>query len=127
MSEKMCETCKYEHVEFLQAPCVNCGGYYKWEPKEGADAPDPFRASVEAVAAELVDLLCRKQADYGPGNISAFGEKGVVVRMNDKMERLKRLVWGEKEPANESVEDSYKDLANYSVIALLLRRGRWPK
>jgi hypothetical protein len=132
VSERNCSTCRYGRQVVGSAPCVTCGGsrtgvYMAWEPITAPFVDDPFRASVEAIAAELVDLLCRKQADYGPGNINAFGEKGVVVRMNDKMERLKRLVWGDKEPANESVEDSYKDMGNYAIIALMVRRGVWPK
>ncbi len=38
-------------------------------------------------AVELVQLMDRKQQDYGPRNIDEFGILGVVVRMNDKMER----------------------------------------
>lgn len=43
------------------------------------------------VALENVQLLDKKQRDYGPHNISAFGLFGVVVRMNDKNERFKNL------------------------------------
>jgi hypothetical protein len=65
-----------------------------------------------------------KRQDYGSGNISAFGEFGVIVRLNDKMERLKNL---NKMPSvkNESIEDTYQDIANYAVIALLIRRNLW--
>jgi hypothetical protein len=74
-------------------------------------------------------LMDRKQQDYGPKNIAGFGTFGVLVRMNDKFERLKTL-FGKgkvrKRARNESVEDSLRDLANYAVIALLLERGEWP-
>jgi len=30
-------------------------------------------------------------------------------------------------PEHESFEDSFKDLANYAIIALLVLRGKWDK
>ena len=66
-------------------------------------------------------LLVRKHEDYGPGNILAFGNLGVLVRMNDKVERLKHLSKSGKEPKNETIEDTLRDIANYAVIALMLR------
>lgn len=74
---------------------------------------------------ECAVLLDKKNRDYGPGNISAFGEKGVLVRSNDKIERLKTLLWGDKHPVHEKVEDSWMDLCNYGCIGLLCHRGEW--
>lgn len=79
-------------------------------------------------ALQNIQLINRKQQDYGPKNISAFGSFGVLVRMNDKFERLKHI-FGKKRrrPMNESIRDSFRDLANYATIALVLEEGRWPK
>jgi hypothetical protein len=77
------------------------------------------------VFCECAILLDQKNRDYGPGNISAFGEKGVIVRLNDKVERLKTLVWGDKHPEHEKVSDTWLDIANYGVIGLLCHRGEW--
>lgn len=74
---------------------------------------------------ECAVLLDEKNRDYGPGNISAFGEKGVIVRLNDKVERLKTLVWGDKHPEHEKVSDTWLDIANYGVIGLMCHRGEW--
>lgn len=74
---------------------------------------------------ECAILLDKKNRDYGPGNISAFGEQGVIVRLNDKVERLKTLVWGGKNPEHEKVSDTWLDVANYGVIGLLCHRGDW--
>jgi hypothetical protein len=40
------------------------------------------------------------------------------------MERLKNL---NKMPSvkNESIEDTYQDIANYAVISLMIRRNLW--
>ena len=76
------------------------------------------------VCCENIQLMDKKQQDYGSNNISAFGEFGVIVRLNDKMERLKNL---NKMPSvkNESIEDTYQDIANYAVISLMIRRNLW--
>ena len=93
---------------------------------------------------EDIKLFDKKQHDYGPQNIAAFGEKGVLVRTNDKMARLVNLLWTRPttaikgatfipegseivavEPLNESIEDSWRDLSIYGVIARLCRKGLW--
>lgn len=81
---------------------------------------------------ELQALHDKKQADYGTGadpfaNIRASEQFGIpawlgaIVRANDKVSRLQAFARKGK-LANESVEDSLRDLAVYSVIALLLYR-----
>lgn len=74
---------------------------------------------------EAAILLDRKNRDYGPGNISAFGEKGVVVRLSDKIERLKTLVWNDKAPEHEKVSDTWLDVTNYGIIGLMCHRNLW--
>lgn len=76
------------------------------------------------ICCENIQLMDKKQQDYGSNNISAFGEFGVIVRLNDKMERLKNL---NKMPSvkNEAIEDTYQDIANYAVISLMIRRNLW--
>ena len=79
------------------------------------------------IAAECVRLLDEKQKDYGPGNISRFGVKGLSVRLYDKVERLANLLVDRNEsPKNESLEDTFKDIANYGLIGLMLLRDEWP-
>ena len=74
---------------------------------------------------EAAILLDKKNRDYGPGNISAFGEKGVIVRLNDKIERLTTLVWNDRSPEHEKVSDTWLDVTNYGIIGLLCHRGEW--
>jgi hypothetical protein len=74
-------------------------------------------------------LMERKQLDYGPHNIAKFGSTGCLMRMSDKMERLIHLmnVTGRKKKViNESITDSYRDFANYGIIALMVEEGKWP-
>lgn len=86
------------------------------------------RAAIREVLP-LMQLMDRKQQDYGSSNISINGELGVMVRCQDKVSRLKNLLGkelrGETDVNNEGIEDSWSDLANYGVIGLLLRKGVW--
>jgi hypothetical protein len=77
-------------------------------------------------ALENVCLLDKKQLDYGSRNISDFGPLGVVVRINDKFQRLKTLLGKRRKPKNESIEDSFRDLSNYGIIGAMTHKGEWP-
>ena len=68
---------------------------------------------------EMVELLCRKQYDYGHNNISNFGIIGVAIRMCDKIARIENLQ-KRATPSNESIIDSYLDLVGYSMIVVML-------
>ena len=72
--------------------------------------------------AELFDS---KQHDYGPANISMFGEYGVLVRLNDKLQRLINLQKKADAPANESIEDTWRDIGGYGFIGEMLHAGEW--
>lgn len=84
------------------------------------------------IVEEMKALHEKKAADYGLGKdvlancrgSTDFGMPawvGVAMRMNDKMTRLKSFAQ-KGTLANESVEDSLIDLANYAVLALILYR-----
>lgn len=75
------------------------------------------------IALSNISTLDRKQRDYGSSNISTFGEQGCLIRIWDKVCRLKNLLG--KEPNNESILDSYLDLSNYAIIAVLVHQNRW--
>jgi len=49
---------------------------------------------------------------------------GILMRVWDKICRLKNLM-GKENPKNESIDDSWLDMANYALIAILVRRGIW--
>ena len=102
-----------------------------WEPRSTTVPNDtPFHEVVRKIALEAVEVLIKKHHDYGPDNINnapGGALNGLLVRMHDKMERLKTLVLGNKTPRYESVEDTLIDLINYSIIALMVQRGKWPK
>ena len=76
------------------------------------------------IALENVAVLDKKQRDYGSRNISEFGEFGILIRVWDKVCRLKNLV-GNISPKDESIDDSWLDICNYAIIVILVRRGIW--
>lgn len=95
-----------------------------------------MRTYDEKLFAELVynytdamaELLIRKQKDYGPKNISdAPGGplNGLRVRMFDKLARINNLVETGVKPENESMRDSFIDLANYAVISMMVLDNNW--
>lgn len=86
-------------------------------------------ATVGAYDDELLQLLVKKQSDYGHGNILSAENiglspiDGVRLRLQDKIARVKNLESKGLEPNNESVKDSYMDIAGYAVIILMLENG----
>ena len=88
---------------------------------------------------EQYDLFAKKMMDYGLGNI-ALGSlledeedkklslTGVWLRCNDKINRLKNLLkTGKNYVEGEGIIDSFIDIANYGIIALLVIRNKWKK
>ena len=92
------------------------------------------------IQREQYVLFLHKQHDYGPGNISVGSQlqtpeevklslTGLWFRMNDKIQRLKTLLMGDKEAAvdDEPMEDAYLDVSNYGIMAVIVSRGKWGK
>ena len=90
------------------------------------------------IQREQYELFLHKQHDYGPGNISVGSQlqtpeevklslTGLWFRMNDKIQRLKTLLMGDKEAAveDEPMEDAYLDVSNYGIMAVIVSRGKW--
>ena len=90
---------------------------------------DEFEMVAGQYYSDLLTVLVDKQRDYGPKNISSApggAINGLLVRMNDKMQRLINLTYeNQNDPANEAIKDSYADLANYCVIAMMVLDNKW--
>ena len=91
------------------------------------------------IQVEMYETFCKKQRNYGPGNISVgtslqtkedvkLSLTGLWFRINDKIQRLKQLVvLGQPDEVGESIQDTYEDLSVYGIIAQLVQRGKWAK
>lgn len=79
-------------------------------------------------------LLIEKQAAYGPANIAnppsgITPQAALLVRINDKVQRLGNLLFGDvsKPVGSESRDDSWPDGANYFTIGGMVDvDGTWP-
>ncbi len=92
------------------------------------------------IQQEQYELFLHKQHDYGPGNISVgtflvtpeeikLSLTGLWFRMNDKLQRVKTLLLGDKKSAvkDEPLEDAYLDVSNYGIMATIVGRNKWGK
>lgn len=97
-----------------------------------------MRGSAEfyKVLKEMADLHAKKNNDYARkddplSNLRACERMGipawmgVLIRMTDKMSRLEQIASGnEIEIQDETIEDTLKDIANYSALAVVLWREK---
>lgn len=81
-----------------------------------------FDQACRNIALEVARTVIEKHKDYGPDNILVFKEQGLIVRLWDKIGRLKHLLWTAKTPKHEAIEDSFTDIAGYAIIGLMLQR-----
>lgn len=78
----------------------------------------------EGITKEMNETYKRKNADYGNSFGKQFEEFGMissVVRLTDKLERLKSLTIGKNQQQvnNESIEDTLLDMANYAIMTVM--------
>ena len=67
----------------------------------------------------IFDTVVAKQRMYGPKNVARFGLRGIVIRLNDKIERLKNLQQHQGPVIFEPIQDTWLDIVGYSVIAIM--------
>ena len=79
---------------------------------------------VSGLANKMTDLYARKNRDYGNSfdkSMDKFGLVVAAIRIGDKVNRLQSLVAkrGEAEVKDESLADTFMDLACYSIMTML--------
>ena len=91
------------------------------------------------IQREQYELFCRKQSNYGPDNISLgttlereqdrkLSLQGLFFRLNDKINRYKQMImFGSVDAVGEPLEDTFKDISVYGIIAQLVQSGKWGK
>ena len=96
-------------------------------------------AEYKRIMYEQYETFCKKQRNYGPGNISVgttlktkddikLSLTGLWFRINDKIQRLKQMViLGQPDEVGESVQDTFADLSVYGIIAQIVQNGKWGK
>lgn len=74
------------------------------------------------ITNEMAKTYAAKNHDYGNSfeqSLDEFGLVASVVRLGDKMNRIKSLIKKEAKVKDESIKDTLLDLASYSVMALM--------
>ena len=96
-------------------------------------------AEFKRIQAEQYELFCRKQKNYGPDNISMgstlereedrkLSLQGLFFRINDKINRYKQMImFGSTDAVGEALDDTFKDISVYGIIAQLVQSGKWGK
>lgn len=74
------------------------------------------------ILLEMRETYEKKNNDYGNSfgdTIKEFGFIPAVARINDKLNRIKKMVKGEKMNYDESMRDNLMDIANYCVLTIM--------
>jgi hypothetical protein len=81
---------------------------------------------MENIADEVKEILKKKNRAYGDENVKIMGKLGVLTRIEEKIARLKHMIKNNIED-KESREDSFKDIAGFGIIGVMLERDKWDK
>jgi len=91
---------------------------------------EDYLREFQALTTKMLEITTKKNNDYGGTsdpfkNFRSFEELGILVRMSDKFARLRTAIVEKRafEVADESIEDTCLDLANYALLLLCYRRG----
>ena len=78
---------------------------------------------IKKITKEIIYLIRMKGRDY-QDSCFKLGDAGFFVRIFDKVNRLKSLVWDKKkrEVNDETVDDSIRDLIGYGLLWLYHRK-----
>ena len=71
------------------------------------------------IVNEIVELKKKKASDYG-NSWRIFGLVGIYYQIGNKFFRLWNLTQKNKDPKNESLRDTLRDMAVYCIMAMQL-------
>lgn len=80
-----------------------------------------FRNTIAKISTRVVSLLVAKREYYGTNfedSWDEFGMVSVVMRINDKINRLKNLIKTSNNPKEETIEDTFMDIIGYCLLSL---------
>ena len=78
----------------------------------------------KTICDKLYDTYKAKNADYGNSfaKVRAKYPEAILIRLEDKMSRLEQLIInGNRQVADESINDTLLDMANYCIMELVER------
>ena len=83
---------------------------------------NPVTTDFDSILSKMSELYRKKNHDYGDSftkSCNEFGLTSPIIRMSDKLNRLKTLTKTSPIIGDERVEDTLLDLANYAVMTLV--------
>ncbi len=87
-----------------------------------------MKDELSKLANQMTDLYARKNRDYGGSfdrSMDKFGLVVAAIRIGDKVNRLQSLIEkGGAEVKDESIADTFIDLACYSIMTLMWMEGK---
>lgn len=122
---KKCMSCgeQYEASSLFDAFCEKCKKEFNKKVKEVRNfETDENVIKHRVVCTELNSLYSKKNKDYGNSFTKTYEEFGLTmsaIRLNDKLERFKRLIKNDNEVKDESIRDTLIDLANYAIMTVM--------
>ena len=91
----------------------------------------PASEGIKDATAEVLELVLDKNRRYGNDNLTTHGHLGIIVRVSDKLARIKNMSKADEknkeeyEKARRKMERDYMDIAGYGILGLkLMREGR---
>lgn len=80
----------------------------------------------DKILLECRKLSIIKNNNYGNESLKRFGNKGLFIRISDKIDRLHNLLWLNKENSikDELIDDTLKDIINYCVYIIMLKNNK---
>lgn len=85
----------------------------------------PLRESLDDIAGSIVEMLVRKNTDYGDSYRrlrDEFGPDSFLIRLGDKYNRLIALR-GKEALVSETTDDTIRDIVGYCLLEMVYRRG----
>jgi len=74
----------------------------------------------KTIQNELLETFIKKNNDYGNDNLDTFGKIGIMIRLQDKINRYINIKKNNIHLVeDESLDDTIKDLINYSYLFLI--------
>lgn len=92
-----------------------------------AEMTDIFPSKVQhhaQICQKLNEIYAQKNHDYGDSfgkGYAEYGEVMAIIRLEDKLNRLKSLRTADPLVKDESTNDTLMDLANYAIMTLIER------
>lgn len=86
-------------------------------------SPRTFEEAVKVVTKAIEIIVIAKNKKYGKKNIMDLGDFGIFCRTYDKTSRLREHFVEGSDLGSETEIDSFGDLAGYSTVFLLWKKG----